>query len=87
MCACMQGKELTIHLYKQFRLDPPTGLVFTVTASLTANGVNLINKDCAGGIVPCLYSVHLQCTECPHVTYNTDKIQVHVHVQVHVQCI
>ena len=42
---------LTIHLHYQFRLDPPTGLIFIVTTSLATNGVYLINEYRTGGIV------------------------------------
>ena len=45
---------LTIHLHEEFRLDPPAGLVFAVTPSPAANGVDLINEDGAGGIVASL---------------------------------
>ena len=45
----------TIHLHEEFRLEPPAGLVFTVTAPLAANGVYLINKDSTGCIVTSLW--------------------------------
>jgi hypothetical protein len=46
--------ELTIHLHQEFRLNPPAGLMFTVTATPTSNGVYFINKYGAGCIVASL---------------------------------